>query len=41
MKEKSDAGYLNHSPHNDKYGRVLIYSIPSDIHAATAGEFCK
>ncbi len=28
-------------PHNDKYGRVCIYSIPSDIHAATAGEILQ
>ena len=26
------------SPPDDKYGRVLIYSISSDIHAATAGK---
>ncbi len=26
------------SPPDDKYGRVLIYSIPADIHEATAGK---
>jgi len=28
-------------PHNDKCGRVLIYSILSNIHAATAGKIMQ